>query len=210
VSLFIPPRRKDLAMVSSLRHGVLSAVLLAALGSAHAQSASGSFDCITLNSTGSCSQGESSLSWVWDGSSMFTIFNAAGGGHVSEVYFDLDVGTSASFNLAASSSGVLFSPGANPPSLPGGNTVAFSSDAAFDSPNGNSGGINGGEWAAFTVTGTSGAMDFLSGLHVRSLFNGQSESFVTVTTPVPEPGTYALMLAGLGVIGFVMRRRRPD
>jgi PEP-CTERM motif len=33
-------------------------------------------------------------------------------------------------------------------------------------------------------------------------------SFVSVTTPVPEPGTYVLMLAGLAAIGFVMRRRR--
>jgi len=28
-----------------------------------------------------------------------------------------------------------------------------------------------------------------------------------VTTPVPEAETYAMMLAGLGLIGFVVRRR---
>lgn len=29
-----------------------------------------------------------------------------------------------------------------------------------------------------------------------------------ITTPVPEPGTYALMLAGLGLVGYAMRKRR--
>lgn len=45
--------------------------------------------------------------------------------------------------------------------------------------------------------------------------NFQSDShapgaFASVTTPVPEPGTYALMVAGLAVVGFVLRRRRPS
>jgi hypothetical protein len=31
---------------------------------------------------------------------------------------------------------------------------------------------------------------------------------VSVTTPVPEPETYAMMLAGLGIIGLMARRRR--
>jgi PEP-CTERM motif len=29
-----------------------------------------------------------------------------------------------------------------------------------------------------------------------------------VLTPVPEPETYALMFAGLGIVGFVAARRR--
>jgi hypothetical protein len=28
--------------------------------------------------------------------------------------------------------------------------------------------------------------------------------------PVPEPGTYAMLLAGLGLVGFMVRRRRAD
>ena len=45
-----------------------------------------------------------------------------------------------------------------------------------------------------TLTGTGDS---------RALYSGE----LTVTA-VPEPGTYALLLAGLGVVGFVARRRR--
>ena len=31
-----------------------------------------------------------------------------------------------------------------------------------------------------------------------------------VVTPIPEPQTYALMLAGLAAVGFIARRRRPS
>ncbi|MEO7338137.1 MAG: PEP-CTERM sorting domain-containing protein [Caldimonas sp.] len=45
-------------------------------------------------------------------------------------------------------------------------------------------------------------------------FAGGPESFLiynlggTPVTPVPEPETYALMMAGLGVVGFISKRRR--
>ncbi len=39
-------------------------------------------------------------------------------------------------------------------------------------------------------------------------YNDHQFSFTNVSNPVPEPETYALMLAGLGVMGFVARRRK--
>jgi hypothetical protein len=34
------------------------------------------------------------------------------------------------------------------------------------------------------------------------------DTITIIATPVPEPSTYALMLAGLGVVGFMARRRQ--
>ena len=197
---------------------IAAAALLATAGSGALAQASGSFACITSNSAASCAQGASALSWTWTGA-VFTIFNAAIGGgyngYVSEVYFDLTSPMTVSFNLAASSAtGVSFSGGANPSRLPGGSSYGFTSDAAFDSDRTGRGsptwGIDPGERAAFSFTGaTSSSFDagtLAAGVHVRRLVNGQSESFVT--TAVPEPSTYALMLAGLGLVGFMARRRR--
>jgi hypothetical protein len=43
--------------------------------------------------------------------------------------------------------------------------------------------------------------------HVDQLHNGTQQDFL-VMAPVPEPETYAMLLAGLGIVGAVARRRR--
>ena len=181
----------------------------AALTAAAAMANAASFACIA-GSSADCSLAESTLSWSWNGLD-FTIANS-GSGYVSEVYFDLSSGMSASF--LGGTGIVSFHAGSAPPALPGGTDVGFVSDAGFDSDGRGApvNGINAGETATFRILGAaldSFDLDTLSaGVHVRSLVN-ESASLVTttVTTPVPEPSTYGLLLAGLGVVGFVGRRR---
>ena len=56
-----------------------------------------------------------------------------------------------------------------------------------------------------TATGNCAGPSILSGLD-NFRFDLQPAAAVT---PVPEPGTWALMLAGLGLTGWAARRRRP-
>jgi len=47
-------------------------------------------------------------------------------------------------------------------------------------------------------------------LHVQGLTDAQGGSAWYVPTPIPEPETYAMMLAGLGMLGFTARRRKSS
>ena len=54
----------------------------------------------------------------------------------------------------------------------------------------------------FTITGTAGTL-------INSItFKSSNTAFEVATAPIPEPETYALMLAGLSAVGFMARRRR--
>ena len=46
------------------------------------------------------------------------------------------------------------------------------------------------------------------GMHDFTITTGQIAFELAVANPVPEPETYALMLAGLGAMAFVARRRK--
>lgn len=73
-----------------------------------------------------------------------------------------------------------------------------------------SGGFTGwiSQTFSFTATSTSQLLSFLSvgtpsGLPPLAVLDG-----ISVTSDVPEPATWALMLTGFGLVGFAARRRR--
>jgi hypothetical protein len=63
--------------------------------------------------------------------------------------------------------------------------------------------MGGGMMGAVCMTGTS-----IAGYGVAGTMDGYPVS-QTITAAVPEPETYAMMMAGLGLIGFMNRRRKP-
>ena len=156
-------------------------------------------------------------------------FTNASTSSLTDVYFD-DGTLLGIASISDSGTTVSFSEGAKPANLPGGNyltpdfktTKGFSADSNPPvSPNG----VTSGEWltiifdlqsgknyqsviSALALPNGGGTDDLRIGLHVQSFTNGGSASFVNVVTPIPEAKTYAMMLAGMGLIGFTVLRRQ--
>lgn len=66
------------------------------------------------------------------------------------------------------------------------------------------------DWVNWSVSGLSGSSLTNLYLKVQGIDGGYSAKYTPVTTPVPEPETYAMILAGLGLIGFTARRRKQN
>jgi hypothetical protein len=58
----------------------------------------------------------------------------------------------------------------------------------------------------------AGEFDYVLGFNDGRKIDADYDDLVVgiKVSVVPEPETYALMLAGLGIMGFVARRRRAD
>jgi hypothetical protein len=161
----------------------------------------------------------------------FKFFNNSTSSSLTDVYFD-DGSLLGIASITDSGTGVSFSQFAAPGNLPGANLAspAFQTTAGFSadsnpavSPNG----VTYGEWVAITFNLLSGKTyadtlaalalpngggtgDLRIGVHVQSYPGGYSESFINNPVPVPEAETYAMMLAGLGLVGWAARRRKQS
>lgn len=215
---------------SAFRPLALAATLALGLAGA-AQAQNYSFSCVSQTSVANCTTGESQLGLTFTAGLGFVefLFTNAGplASSITDIYWDWmdDVQRlSEEGAVITASNGVTYNWGASPGNLPSGASLTpdFSAELAADSDApAQHNGVNPTETVSFRfLTGlndTTGA-DLFSGLlrvgvHVQGFGDGGSESFVTggttpIASPAPEPESYAMMLAGLGIVGAFARRKK--
>jgi len=188
------------------------------------------FEAITANSTIDPGIGEAQLSVEVTPSGedvLFTFRNAGPlASSITDIYFE--DGTLLGIANIVNSTGVSFLQGANPPDLPGGETLQppFNVTAGFSAdsnPPAQPNGVNPDEWVGivfnlengktfgdviaaivlgFTDPDPGNDASLRIGIHVQGFADGDSESFIMT----PIPASVVLGILGLGVAGLKLRR----
>jgi hypothetical protein len=128
-------------------------------------------------------------------------------------------GTNISFSLLSAPSGSTWGSTNGPiASGPVANTGCKGGDSGFACVEALTKGVfdvdNGPYTFQFAVTANS-FYSTSAGAHVGAGYAsasglGASYGITSVVAPIPEPETYAMLIAGLGLIAFMARRRRPS
>lgn len=66
------------------------------------------------------------------------------------------------------------------------------------------------DWVTWNVTGLGDSTLSNMYVNIKGIDGGYQAKYMPLTTAVPEPETYAMMLVGLGLLGFAARRRRNE
>lgn len=101
----------------------------------------------------------------------------------------------------------------NQPSLPLFDVVgqvgvkSFNDRGVFFNPSNNTNRFTDGEKVSWIFKNTTISNFLIKDLHVNSIYNGQSVKFAPMT-PVPEAETYAMLLAGLAMVGLFKHKKK--
>jgi len=181
------------------------------------------FSCITNNDAGDCAIGTTQLSAtvVQSGGDAVLMISMTGpqAGVVEQIFIESSFVTAISFQASTATGVVAFGTGQVGGNLPGGAMVGF--DEVFNIAADNPAPSNGigrhpqddvsPQAAEFLLSLTGGDFsdlltDLRIGVHVIGYSSGGSESFIS--TPIPEPGTFALLATGLLGLATAGRRNR--
>ena len=197
-----------------MKNIILAAVLAASFGGANAALVNGSFDDQVQN-PGSWGVYQSLPGWTTASGSGIEVRNAvAGSAFDGGNYVELDSYSNSSMSQAVTTTaGALYTLSFAYSAREG---VAYASNTVQALWNGSSVATvsadgtaqSGNVWNiySYTVTGTGHDTLTFAALGTNDTLGGSLDA-VSLTAAVPEPSTWALMLGGMGLVGFSARRR---